>query len=112
MKLSTKTLLSLLRAISSPGEYRPVADEQRVRRLLQRHDRKAELRAAVLNMPAAEFRFAERRHMLDIVLKRHGFRSVEEFYRALCGKVKAELRQRGWSSAKIDTSLLRHSHLG
>lgn len=112
MRLSTKTLASLLLVtavaaavpgISSkfpPGKSRK--KESQFDRLLQRHDRKGELRADVLGVDAATFRSLRSRLSFDEITKRYGFKDTRAFRLALLGKLKNELRQRGWSSQKIE----------
>ncbi|GEM_PF-247054 len=80
-------------------------DKQRLKRLervYQHHDRKHELRASVLGISADELREQLKVKSLSTVVKKHGFRDKLSFYTAVTGKLKEELRRRGWSERKID----------
>jgi hypothetical protein len=47
------------------------------------------------------------------IVRRSGFASERAFRLALLGKLKAELRQRGWTTQRIDRYVLaRSSRLG
>lgn len=107
MKLSTKELTSLLLAATMsamPGvrRLRNKKGEHRYERVLQKHDRKAELRASVLGIAADEFRLRERRQSFEEIAKSCGFASERAFHAALAGKLKAELRLRGWTPNRIE----------
>ena len=118
MKLSTKTLATLLLAtavaatvpgLSSklpPGKRRR---ESQFDRLLQRHDRKGELRAEVLGIEPHTFRAWQKRFSLEEIAKRRGFANVKAFRFALMGKLKNELRQRGWTTQRIDHYMVARS---
>lgn len=75
---------------------------KRLERLYQRHDRKLELRASVLGISAEELREQLKAKSLDTVVKKHGFRDRAAYYVALTGKLKDELRKRGWSERKLE----------
>jgi hypothetical protein len=119
MKISTKTVASLLLvtavAAAVPGVTDKLPGRKRFRhgsqfdRLLQRHDRKGELRAEVLGMDVRTFREKMRHKTLEEVAKQRGFKTVREFRIALLGKLKHELRLRGWSLKKIEQYVLRRS---
>jgi hypothetical protein len=109
MQISTKTLASLLVVTSAaimPGTTRRSKGWQkksRFDRVLQRHDRKGELRAGLLSVPPQEFRELQKKHSFEEVVRRHGFLNEQEFCVALSGKIKSELRRRGWTPHKIET---------
>jgi hypothetical protein len=119
MKISTKTVASLLLvtavAAAVPGVSEKIPGRKRFRhgsqfdRLLQRHDRKGELRAEVLGMDVRTFREKQKHKSLEEIAKQRGFRTVREFRIALLGKLKNELRQRGWSIKKIEQFVLKRS---
>lgn len=116
MKLSTKTLCSLLvmTAVASavPGISkvgRSKRQESKFDRLLQRHDRKGELRAEVLSVSPLEFRELQKRLSLADIARRRGFASERAFRLALLGKLKNELRQRGWSARRIEQYMVARS---
>ena len=108
MKVSTKNLASLLVvsavALVAPGITRlgNFRRPSKFDRILQRHDRKGELRASLLGVEPHVFRSLQRKLPLEEIVKRHGFSDSRQFRLALCGKLKDELRQRGWSSRRID----------
>ena len=113
MKLSTKTLCSLLvvtavasavPGISKVGRSRKW--ESKFDRLLQRHDRKGELRAEVLGVNAPAFREMHKKLALAEIARRRGFVSERAFRLALLGKLKNELRQRGWSARRIERYMM------
>lgn len=118
MKISTKTLASLLLVtavaaavpgISSklpPGKKRR---ESQFDRLLQRHDRKGELRAEILGIDPRTFRNLRGRMPFDEITKRHGFKDARAFRLALLGKLKNELRHRGWSAQRIERFVVSRS---
>lgn len=110
MRISTKTLASLLlvTAVASaipgisklPGTKR--RHESQFDRLLQRHDRKGEIRAEILGLDPLAFRDMQKRIPFDEIAKRRGFSTPRAFRLALLGKLKNELHQRGWTARKID----------
>jgi hypothetical protein len=119
MQISTKTLASLLVVTSvavMPGTTRRSRGwrkKSRFDRLLQRHDRKGELRAELLGLSPQEFRDLQKEHSFEEVVRRHGFMNEQAFRMALLGKLREELRQRGWSAHRINTYVaLRRERLG
>jgi hypothetical protein len=113
MRLSTKTIATLLLvtvvAVTVPGVGMGLPPgrkrskyESRFDRLLQRHDRKGELRASVLGLDSRAFRELQKRYSFEQIIKRHGFKGSREFRIALLGKLKHELHGRGWSGKRID----------
>lgn len=108
-QLSTKSIGSLLTATSSAiGNVGRMSAEKHLDRILRRHDRKGELRAAILGVSPIEFRLMLKRSSFEEVIKRHGFRGLDEFRIALMGKLKEELLHRGWSRQKIDGLVTRN----
>lgn len=75
---------------------------KRLERVYQHHDRKHELRASVLGISAGELRSQLKKKSLDTIVKKHGFKNKLSFYTAVTGKLKDELRRRGWSERKIE----------
>lgn len=110
MRMSTKTLTSLLIvtavAATVPGisqiPGRKNRQGSRFDRILQKHDRKGELRADVLGIDPLEFRDMQKRMAFKDIIRRNGFNSDRAFRLALFGRLKNELRQRGWSSRRIE----------
>lgn len=102
-QLSTKSVGSLLiaTAIAIGGHGKRAADRH-LERVLQRHDRKGDLRADILGMSALDFRDAQRHRSFDDIVRARGFRGREEFMIALRGRLRAELQQRGWSRQRIN----------
>lgn len=121
MHISTKTLASLMIVTAvaaavpgisrlSPGWRRR---ESQFDRLLQRHDRKGELRAEILGMDPLTFRALQKKVSFDNIAKRSGFSEPRSFRLALLGKLKNELRQRGWNARKIEHYVLsRRGRIG
>lgn len=110
MKLSTKSLASLLvlaavasamPGISSLSRHRHKKQSQ-FDRILQRHDRKGELRASLLGVEPHIFRSLQRKMPFEEIIVRYGFNDTRHFRLALCGKLRDELRLRGWSARRID----------
>ncbi|MBP6038505.1 MAG: hypothetical protein KA604_04185 [Candidatus Saccharimonas sp.] len=110
MKLATKTIATLLAAASIaaavPGiSQLPISRRRRRSQfdaLLQRHDRKGEIRAELLGMEVADFRRALRTQTLEQIIISQGLRSKRTFRIALVGMLRDELLQRGWTRARID----------
>lgn len=110
MRLPIKSLASLLLvtavAAAVPGMSSKLPggkrQESRFDRLLQKHDRKGELRASVLGLEPAAFRAMLKRMPFETIVRKQGFTSVRAFRLALLGKLKNELRERGWSNRQID----------
>ncbi len=109
MRISTKTLASLLAATSVAVQSGQAGWRQRGRleRLLKRHDRKGELRAELLGESPQSFRSMQKKYSLASVVRQHGFLNEDEFHRALHGKIRAELYHRGWTISKMNTYLER-----
>jgi hypothetical protein len=117
MRISTKTLASLLLvtavATAVPGISKLPRSRRRQEsqfdRLLQRHDRKGEIRAEILGMAPLAFRDLQKRMSFDGIIRNNGFSSVRAFRLALFGKLKNELRQRGWTTQRIDRYVIARS---
>lgn len=121
MRMSTKSLASLLLVtavgVAMPGigrlPTRQRRQESQFDRILQRHDRKGELRAEVLGLDPYTFREHLRHHSFEEIAKQRGFASVKAFRVALFGKLKGELHQRGWTDNRIKHYMtLRSGRLG
>ena len=101
-------------AATIPGASRALPQyrkrESKFDRIIQRHDRKGELRAAVLDIEPSSFRELSRHTPLEVLIHRQGFRNVRSFRLALLGKIKDELRGRGWSKDRIDKFVVARSH--
>jgi len=110
VKLTTKTIASLLLVTAAtlvPHIGRkPQNDQSQLDRTLQRHDRKGELRAAILGMSSIEFREQHKKQSFQDIIRQHGFKNEAAFRLALFGKLRDELLRRGWSRQKIE----RHVH--
>jgi hypothetical protein len=76
-------------------------DDKQLERLYKRHDRKMELRASVLGVSADELRDKLKDHNFDQVIKQSGFKDRQSFHKALIGKMKEELRTRGWDDSRV-----------
>lgn len=106
MKLATKSLLSALTAAivnAAPGISQVVSQRKarRYERILEKYDRKGELRAAVLGITSVDFRAQERKRSLAEIVKVHGFSDEKAFYRAVIAKIHDELHARGWTWRRI-----------
>jgi len=113
-KIATNTLATLvligimsLSAVNVSALTSKSADSEhqhlkRLERVYQHHDRKHELRASVLGISAEELREQLKAKPLSTIVKKHGFRNKLSFYTAVTGKLKDELRRRGWSERKIE----------
>ena len=75
---------------------------RKLERVYQHHDRKMELRASVLGISADQLREQLREKSLETIVKKHGFKNTLGFYTAVTGKLKDELKKRGWSERKIE----------
>ena len=78
-------------------------------RILQRHDRKGELRAEVLGMHPLEFRDIQKRLSFAEIAHRKGFNDERAFRTALYGKLKNELHNRGWTTRRIEQYIVARS---
>jgi hypothetical protein len=117
MHISTKTLATLavvtavaaavpgISRLSSGGRRR----ESQFDRLLHRHDRKGDLRADVLGMNPAAFKVLQKKLPFDEIARRQGFPNKRAFRMALLGKLKNELRMRGWTTRRIDQYVTNRS---
>lgn len=117
MKIATKTLATVMLvvmltisstslALAAPQEDKTAQrGERKLERVYRRHDRKMELRASVLGVSADELREELKSRTFDGVIKQHGFKDRQSFHTALIGKLKDELKRRGWSDQKISKLL-------
>ncbi len=110
MKIATKTLTTLLivtmLTISTSGLVTATSNmgqraEHRLERITRHHDRKLELQASVLGVTPVALKEELKTSSLDQVLKKCGFKTREDFRLAVVGKLKDELKKRGWSDEKI-----------
>lgn len=114
-KLATQTLATLviigvmsMSSVNTSALQRQASGiDPRVLKDLERvyhaHDRRFELRASVLGVAPDELRDQLRKKSLETIVKKYGFKDVMAFYTAVTGKLKAELRARGWSERRLDT---------
>lgn len=107
--LATLVLISVMSLssinVSALSHRNVLQDKQQLKRLervYQHHDRKHELRASVLGISAEELREQLKQKPLDTIVKKHGFKNKLMFYTAVTGKLKDELRKRGWSERKLE----------
>lgn len=110
MKIATKTLVSLLiitaltissSSFASATSGNGMRRESRIERITRKHDRKLELTADILGISSEQLKEELKVSSFDQVLKKHGFKTREDFRTALSGKIKDELKKRGWSDEKI-----------
>lgn len=80
----------------------PQRRELRYKRILEKHDRKGELRASVLGIDSIDFRHKERQYPLSEIVSSYGFSDERAFYGALASRIRQELRFRGWTQKKIE----------
>ena len=117
MKIATKTLATLMlivmltisttsMALATPPEEKIIQrGEKKLEWIYRHHDRKMELRASVLGITADQLHEELKVRDFDAVLKQHGLKDRQSFHTAVVGKLKDELRHRGWSDQKIDKLL-------
>lgn len=118
MQLSTKSLASLLIvtavAAAMPGMSTVTGTKRRREsqydRLLQRHDRKGNLRADILGLAPETFRSLQKKKTFKEIIQRQGFSTIRAFRLALLGKLKSELRSRGWTKQRIDHYVVARSN--
>lgn len=116
MRISTKTLASLMlvtvvaSAVPGISTISNRRRESQFDRLLQRHDRKGELRAEILGLDPLTFREMQKKFSFDDIARRSGFKTKRAFRLALLGKLKDELHQRGWSPKRIEKYVLARSN--
>ncbi|MGB2787239.1 MAG: hypothetical protein WBB94_02545 [Candidatus Saccharimonadaceae bacterium] len=109
MKLSNKSLASLMVATAAaaamPGASQALTrhKESQFDRLLQRHDRKFEIRGGVLGLEPIVLRDRLKRHSFEEIARQSGLRNTRQFRLALLGYLKNELYSRGWSATKINS---------
>lgn len=116
MKIATKSVATLLlvTAVASavPGISRlsrSKRQESKFDRLLQRHDRKGELRAEILGLDPLELRAMQKRMAFGEIVRRRGFADEKAFRLALLGKLKDELHRRGWTPQRIERYMTARS---
>ena len=110
MKLSTKTVASLLVVTSIAAAVPGISQlsvskkrrESQFDKLLQRHDRKGEIRAEILGMDPLDFKQMSKNRSFEQIMSSRGM-SKRAFRMALLGTLRNELKQRGWSAARIDS---------
>lgn len=106
-KLSTKTVATLMvvtaAAAAVPGISKalPRSNESQFDKLLQRHDRKGDIRAEILNISPHELKRLLRQMSFDAVIHKAGM-TKRTFRLALLASLRNELRLRGWTTARID----------
>lgn len=98
MSLSSMNVSALTNRVASQDKQQ----FKRLERVYQHHDRKHELRASVLGISAEELREQLKVKPLDAIVKKHGFKNKQSFYTAVTGKLKDELRRRGWNERKLE----------
>ncbi len=77
---------------------------------MRRHDRKGELRAELLATTPQAFRESLKKNTFEQVVRRHGFLNEHAFQVALLGRLRVELRNRGWTTRKIDGYVDTRNH--
>ena len=117
MKLPNKALMAVLIVTALSLQVVPVAAssadsvnsrmKRQVDRVQQHHDRKLELRAATLGMTPEDLKHQLKTKSFRQVLKEHGFKNKHDFYLALQGKIRDELRKRGFSDEQIEQQLMK-----
>ncbi len=118
MKIATKALLTLLIVSAlamASGNVALASTDSSVRRsnklerLQRHHDRKLELRASILGITPEQLKQELKDSSFEKVLKKHGFKDKAAFEVALNGKVKDELKRRGWSENKLNKLLQKRA---
>ncbi len=106
LTLSTTTVVAATSGTHGGGPKR----ESRFERLTRHHDRKMELRASVLEMTPAQLKTELKSSTFDQIIKKHGFKDRDAFRAAVAGKLKDELKKRGWSDEKIQKVVNKRLH--
>ena len=83
--------------------------ESQFDRVLQRHDRKGELRADILGIEPYTFRALQKKLSFEEIAHRYGFKDDRAFRLALLGRLKNELHQRGWTTKRIEQYMIARS---
>ena len=118
MKIATNALVTLLIVtlltfsvpiVNTSGTSHPPNDRsgKRLGKVLNRHDKKMEIRASVLGISADELKQELQTKPFDSVIKHYGFKNIDAFQKALVGKLKDELKHRGWTDRKINQYLAK-----
>lgn len=126
MKIATKTLVALLivtvMTLSSNSFVSAMSDtarrsEHRLMKVTKKHDRKLELQAEILGISPEQLREELKTADFDQILKKYGFKDREAYRTAMIGKIKDELKKRGWSDEKmqrvVEKRMIRlyHKHI-
>lgn len=114
MKLTTKSAASLLVAAAVAAAVPGISQitipkkrrESQFDKLLARHDRKGELRAAILGLAPYEFKQMSKKMTFEEVIHSCGFYNKRDFRIALLGYLRNQLVQRGWSRSRIDAYIM------
>lgn len=110
-QFATKTLATLMVvallsvsvvSIGSSANAASGMSQSSASRTIARHDRRMTLRASVLGVTSDELKTELKTKTFEQVVKAHGFKDMAAFHTALIGKLKLELKARGWSDAKIN----------
>lgn len=101
MLVAMLTLSAVNIPTDASATHRRQRDDKQLWRLYQKHDRKMELRASVLGISPDELREKLKVQNFDQIIKQSGFKDRESFHIALIGKMKQELKARGWDDSKI-----------
>ena len=116
MKIATNALVTLLIVtlltfsmplVNASGTSQPPTDRsgKRLEKVLNKHDKKMEIRASVLGISADELKHELQFRPFNKVIKHYGFKNMDSFQKALVGKLKDELKHRGWTDRKINQYL-------
>ena len=98
LSLQATSLSALMPESNNLSQKRQV---KQLERLYRKHDKKMELRASVLGISSDELRDRMKKEEFDHIAKKSGFKDRQAFHTALVGKLKDELRGRGWNDTKI-----------
>lgn len=112
MKIATNTLVVLL--VVTLITFAPMGitfannqqsndkGSKRLEKIYRRHDKKMEIQASVLGVSPDYLRAELRQQPFLNIIKKHGFKDMGAFQKALVGKLRDELRHRGWTDRKIN----------
>lgn len=112
MNIATKTLATIMLitmltmstvhvSAEAPSQNNKQREGRQLERMYKHHDRKMELRASVLGISSDELKAKLKEQSFDQVIKQSGFKTRESFHTALLGKMKEELRARGWDEQRV-----------
>lgn len=120
MNIATKTLATIMLiamltlstaqvGVAASSRSSKQREDRQLERMYRHHDKKMELRASVLGISADELREKLKSQSFEQVIKQSGFKDRKSFHTALIGKMKEELKNRGWDESRISEFMKKRS---